>query len=96
MNEPQMVNHKATGLKAADAHPLGEAPGSACCHAPMRVAGKGETHWYECSKCGNACDPYSATGTDPWTGQAGDGFADTRSPPNAPSQAHGPVGQGKP
>jgi hypothetical protein len=31
---------------------------SSCCGAEMVVGGsvEGETHWYECSKCGNACD----------------------------------------
>ena len=29
---------------------------STCCSAPVSVAGKGMTHWYECQKCEQACD----------------------------------------
>jgi hypothetical protein len=34
---------------------------SPCCHAAVYVAGEGSgegsTHWYECSACGEPCDP---------------------------------------
>lgn len=33
MNEPQMVNHRATGLEATDAHPLGAAAATAARHS---------------------------------------------------------------
>ena len=33
-------------------------PCSACCYAPLRVAGTREgTRWYECTKCGKHTDP---------------------------------------
>jgi ribosomal protein S27E len=37
---------------------------SACCNAPLVVAGKGVTHWYECEKCGKTTDLVNRT--KPW------------------------------
>lgn len=42
------------GLAAA----AGSAVFSPCCHASVKIAGSKEgTHWHECVKCGEACDP---------------------------------------
>jgi len=29
---------------------------SSCCNAPVKVGGRGMTHYYVCDKCGKACD----------------------------------------
>lgn len=47
-------------------------PCSACCSAPLRVAGKGLTHWYECKKCGSPADPATDKYWCAWCGKWGD------------------------
>jgi len=32
------------------------APLSLCCNAPVKAGGTGITHYYICTKCGEACD----------------------------------------
>lgn len=35
---------------------IGKGRKSKCCGAPVYASGEGDTHYYVCTKCGNACD----------------------------------------
>ena len=53
---------KTTSLETAQERRIDmNKPLSNCCHAPMTVGGEGTTHYYVCTKCGDACDVATRT-----------------------------------
>ena len=56
----QKVKIKAQLKRGAkDERPVRYITVSSCCHAPLHIAGHGDTHWHECQQCRAACDPVS-------------------------------------